>query len=211
MSAAEKNYSATEKECLAVIWAIQKFRPYLYGRPFRVVSDHHSLCWLANLKDPSGRLARWSLRLQEFDVTIVYKSGQKHTDADCLSRAPVEPAPLDTDDDSGFLCTLPSLNLAQQQRQDSELQPLIEYLEGSRPQPHGSSRVTCPLSAYVATSYTSGTFTLRQPFSCSLFPLLSATTFYVHATTNQRPGILVSRVLSRGSSRSTIGENSQKP
>lgn len=135
LSAAEKNYSATEKECLAVVWAIQKFRPYLYGRAFRVVSDHHSLCWLANLKDPSGRLARWSLRLQEFDMTIVYKSGQKHTDADCLSRAPVEPAPTDTDEDCGFLCSLPSPNLAQQQRQDSELQPLIEYLERRRQQP----------------------------------------------------------------------------
>lgn len=130
LSPAEKNYSATEKECLAVVWAITKFRPYLYGRPFRVVSDHHALCWLANLKDPSGRLARWSLRLQEFDVTIVYKSGRKHTDADCLSRAPVGSATTSLDEDDILLSAMSATDLAQLQRDDLELRPLIEYLEG---------------------------------------------------------------------------------
>ncbi|KAM7289580.1 Retrovirus-related Pol polyprotein from transposon 17.6 [Ixodes scapularis] len=132
LSKAERNYSTTEKECLAVVWAITKFRPYLYGSPFRVVTDHHSLCWLANLKDLSGRLARWSLRLQEFNMTVVYKSGRKHSDADCLSRAPVETpsGSSDDDDDECFLGAVNTDDMARRQRDYPDLRALMEHLEG---------------------------------------------------------------------------------
>lgn len=130
LSTAEWKDSTTEKECLAVVWASIKFRPYLYGRPFKVVSEHHSLCWLANLKDPSGRLARWSLRLQDYDMTVVYKSGRKHSDADCLSRAPIDSASPEADDDVPFLGAVTDSEMAQLQRADPELLLLVQHLKG---------------------------------------------------------------------------------
>ena len=61
---AERNYSATEREALAVVEGIKHFQTYLYGSRFTVITDHNALRWLMNIKEATGRLARWSLRLQ---------------------------------------------------------------------------------------------------------------------------------------------------
>lgn len=129
LSPSERNYSITERECLALVWAVNKFRPYLYGRPFSAVTDHHALCWLASLKDPTGRLGRWALRLQEFDYSVAYKSGRLHSDADCLSRQPVDqPDTVDNDLDSCVLALTDFLNIADHQRRDQSLQSIIARL-----------------------------------------------------------------------------------
>jgi hypothetical protein len=86
LTSAERNYSTTEKECLAIVWAVLHLRPYLEGHRFVVRTDHNSLRWVLNLADAQGRLARWRLRLLEFDFEVHYSPGASHHGADTLSR-----------------------------------------------------------------------------------------------------------------------------
>ena len=85
----QANWSTVEKEAYAIVHAVKTFYPYLYGRKFQVVTDHRPLQWLMSIKEPTGRLARWALLLQEFDIDIVYRPGKQNQNADCLSRIPI--------------------------------------------------------------------------------------------------------------------------
>ncbi len=85
----ERHWATVEKEAFAIIQACKTFFPYLYGRTFTVVTDHKPLQWLASIKEPTGRLMRWSLWLQQFDMTIGYRTGKTNQNADCLSRTPI--------------------------------------------------------------------------------------------------------------------------
>ena len=90
LTGAEVNYSATEKECLAIIWGIHQMREYLEGYKFVVVTDHLALKWLNSIQSPTDRIARWALDLQQFQFEIRYRKGKNNVVADALSRQPVE-------------------------------------------------------------------------------------------------------------------------
>lgn len=87
LTAQERNYTTTEKECLAVIFSVEKWRAYIEGQRTIVKTDHASLLWLQNINNPTGRLARWVTRLAPFDLKIVHTKGKEHVVPDCLSRA----------------------------------------------------------------------------------------------------------------------------
>lgn len=90
LNKAEINYSTIHRELLAIVWAVQHFRPYLYGRKFTILTDHRPLSWLFSCKDPSSRLIRWRLKLEEFDYVIKYKPGRVNSNVDALSRNPTD-------------------------------------------------------------------------------------------------------------------------
>ena len=145
LTSAERNYSTTEREALAVVWAVGKFRCYIEGCRTVVASDHQPLRWLMSLKTPTGRLARWALLLQPFDLDIQYVPGRANVVADMLSRIPEddqtagqgEPEP--DADVCAIALDLPRRSAAEtreEQLKDPELRLIIEAFEQDSAQEH---------------------------------------------------------------------------
>ena len=87
-SRSERKYCVTRRELLAVVASIKHFHHYLYGKYFKVRSDHGALSWLFNFKNPEGQLARWFEVLASYDFKIEHRAGRSHNNADALSRRP---------------------------------------------------------------------------------------------------------------------------
>ena len=88
LSKPERQYCVIRRELLAVVTFTRHFRSFFLGHPFTPRTDHGSLTWLTNFKEPERQIARWLERLQELEFNIVHRQGNKHINADSLSRLP---------------------------------------------------------------------------------------------------------------------------
>ena len=83
---AELNYSTIEKECLALIWAVERFNYYLLGKKFYIECDHQPLSFLEKSNNSNAKLQRWVLSLQPYKFSVVYIRGCDNHISDMLSR-----------------------------------------------------------------------------------------------------------------------------
>lgn len=87
LSQSERGYTTTERECLAVVFGVEKFRAYVEGSKFTVITDHSSLIWLLRQQNLPDMLNRWSVRLAPYTFDVVHRKGSSNVVPDALSRA----------------------------------------------------------------------------------------------------------------------------
>src|SRR5215813_4237779 len=113
LNSAQMNYTITEKELLAVIFTLDKFRSYLISSSTVVYSDHTAVRYLMSKQDAKPRLLRWILLLQEFNLTIKDKKGAENVIADHLSRltneSSIDITPINDSFPDDFLFSINSL------------------------------------------------------------------------------------------------------
>ena len=160
LTPAEANYSITELETLAVVWAITYFHSYLYGHSVTVYTDHTAVKAVLETPNPSGKHARWWSRVYGKgvkEVKIVYRSGKTNLNADALSRIPVGPAPVEgpgqneaqvsaVSSDENIESLLDSEppeivpdSFRNEQQKDEQLREIIQFLETGE-LPHDETR-----------------------------------------------------------------------
>ena len=131
LSSHERNYSITELETLAVVWAAKLFRPYLLGHACKVITDHAACTSLLNSANLSSKFARWAMVIQELDLTITHRSGKSNRVADALSRSPVSPVEvLQVETTSVDTSTPPAeSDIVKLQCHDEEFTIILQFLE----------------------------------------------------------------------------------
>lgn len=131
----EKGKSTIEKELLAIHWAILQFKPYIYGTRFLVKSDHRPLVHLFSLRDPTSKLNRIRLEMEEHNFDIEYVKGKDNVIADALSRVSIE----DLKNQNAFVLAVTTRlqakrNLKQIQEETKSLTP-VEKNKEAREEP----------------------------------------------------------------------------
>ena len=97
-----RQYDARRLEMLAVIMALEHFKPFIEGVRVQLDTDHRNLTWIQNVKHSSGQLARWAMRLSEFNFDLRYRPGVDNQVADALSRNPL-PQELSSEEASSVM------------------------------------------------------------------------------------------------------------
>ena len=88
LNSAQQNYCTTKRELYSIVYFVQHFKHYLLGRKFILRTDHASLLWLCNFKEPTGILARWISILGAYDYDTVFRPGHLHSNVDTMTRRP---------------------------------------------------------------------------------------------------------------------------
>ena len=122
---AQENYSTIEKEMLAIVFACEKFRPYILGAHVIVHTDHAAIKYLMSKKKANPRLIRWVLLLQEFDMEIKDKKGCDNVIADHLSRVEINKA---EEEETGLTESFPHEQLFQLSFQLPWFANIVNYL-----------------------------------------------------------------------------------
>ena len=140
LSKTERNYSTSEREMLAIILSVEHFKEYIYGRQFRIVTDHEPLKFTATCDTLSIRLARLQKRLNIYNAVIEYRAGKNHGNCDALSRM-VDEGTYDNDDTEDDEIMINTINfkpteIENKQEQDEYLKWIIEFISKHKTRSH---------------------------------------------------------------------------